>query len=130
MATSKRPQRTEPPRNKDEDKAPAIPLRLIRTEADHDDGIALVFDAQGETVTWLLEQTSVLEFFALILQGKMREGQRIIVEGEVTLEPQDPKQKAPMLCFTGSPLQTCVPMKRPALKALRNEIDHVLSLRH
>ena len=50
------------------------PLRLVRVEPARDSGIVLVFETGGEEHGWLLEHTTVTEFLALLLRGRMRRG--------------------------------------------------------
>lgn len=99
-------------------------LRLVDAESDRGDGILLVFNRSGHEESWLLDQTSVTEFFALVLEGRMDGDRRVRVEADVTLEVAD---EAPLLCVAGRPLRTCVALGRSRLEALRREIDHILS---
>ncbi len=87
----------------------------------------LVYESHGEEHTWLLEQTSSMEFMALLMQGQFRKGRRVVVEADVALEPPDGKELRPHLCFTAGPLESCVPVDRLALADLRKDIDRFLS---
>lgn len=102
-------------------------LRLVRTEPAGPNGILLVYESHGEEHTWLLEQTSSMEFMALLMKGKFRKGRRVVVEAEVALEPPDECDPLPHLCFTSGPLENCVPIDRAALRSLRRDIDKLLS---
>lgn len=102
-------------------------LRLVRTEPAGTDGILLVYESHGEEHTWLLEQTSSMEFMALLMQGQFKQGRRVVVEAEIALEPPDGKEPRPHLCFTAGPLESCVPVDRSALNDLRKDIDKFLS---
>lgn len=102
-------------------------LRLVRTEPAGPDGIMLVYESHGEEHTWLLEQTSSMEFMALLMQGRFKKGRRVVVEADVALEPPDDQESRPHLCFTAGPLESCVPVDRSALKDLRKDIDKFLS---
>jgi hypothetical protein len=102
-------------------------LKLVRTEPAGTNGILLVYESHGEEHTWLLEQTSSMEFMALLMQGQFKQGRRVVVEGEVALEPPDTEEERPHLCFTAGPLESCVPLDESALKGLRKDIDRFLS---
>jgi hypothetical protein len=102
------------------------PLKLVRTESGVD-GILLVYESDGEEYTWLLEQTSSMEFMALLMQGRFQKGRRVVVEADVALEPPDGKEPRPHLCFTTGPLESCVPVDEAALSDLRKDIDRFLS---
>jgi hypothetical protein len=102
-------------------------LRLVRTEPAGPDGILLVYESHGEEHTWLLEQTSSMEFMALLMQGRFKKGRRVVVEAEVALEPPDKELERPHLCFTAGPLESCVPVDRSVLNDLRKDIDRFLS---
>ena len=102
-------------------------LKLLRTEPADPNGILLVYESDGEEYTWLLEQTSSMEFMALLMQGQFKQGRRVVVEGEVALEPPDTEEERPHLCFTAGPLESCVPLDESALKGLRKDIDRFLS---
>lgn len=102
-------------------------LRLVRTEPAGPDGIMLVYESHGEEHTWLLEQTSSMEFMALLMKGRFKKGRRVVVEADVALEPPDDQESRPHLCFAAGPLESCVPVDRSALKDLRKDIDKFLS---
>lgn len=101
------------------------PLKLVRTESGVD-GILLVYESDGEEYTWLLEQTSSMEFMALLMQGRFQKGRRVVVEADVALEPPDGKEPRPHLCFATGPLESCVPVDKAALSDLRKDIDRFL----
>jgi len=56
-------------------------------------------EAGGQEHTWLLEHTSPMEVIALLMQGRFKDGRRIIVEAEVALEPPEDSEERPHLCF-------------------------------
>ncbi len=105
---------------------PQPTLKLVRTEAAGPDGILLVYESDGQEHTWLLEQTSSMEFMALLMKGRFKKGRRVVVEGEVALEPPDDAEARPLLCFSSGPLESCVPIDRAALGELRRNIDTYL----
>lgn len=107
---------------------PKPTLKLIRTEPAGPDGILLVYESHGEEHTWLLEQTSSMEFMALLMKGRFKKGRRVVVEGEVALEPPDGPEARPQLCFSSGPLESCVPIDRASLVELRRNIDQYLQL--
>ena len=102
-------------------------LRLVRTEPAGPDGILLVYESRGKEHTWLLEQTSSMEFMALLMQGRFKKGRRVVVEADVALEPSDEEEERPHLCFMAGPLESCVPVDRSTLDGLRRDIDRFLS---
>jgi hypothetical protein len=109
-------------------KAPKKPtLTLVRTEPAGPNGIMLVYESQGQEHTWLLEQASSMEFMALLMKGRFKKGRRVVVEGEVALEPPDAVGARPHLCFSSGPLESCVPIDRPSLDELRRNIDRFLA---
>lgn len=122
---SKSPRR--PCDSRGDDGSPKPKLRLVRTEPAERNGILLVYESHGEEHTWLLEQTSSMEFMALLMQGRFQEGRRIVVEGEVALEPPGGEEARPHLCFMAGPLESCVPVDRPTLDGLRRDIDRFLA---
>ena len=101
-------------------------LRLVRTEPAGSNGILLVYESHGEEHTWLLEQTTSMEFMALLMQGRFKKGRRVVVEADIALEPPDDKEPRPHLCFTSGPLESCVPIDKTALNDLRKDIDRFL----
>lgn len=106
---------------------PKPTLTLVRTEPAGPNGILLVYESDGQEHTWLLEQASSMEFMALLMQGRFRKGRRVVVEGEVALEPPDDTEGRPHLCFASGPLESCVPIDRPSLDVLRRDIDRFLA---
>ena len=68
-----------------------------------------------------------MEFMALLMKGRFKTGRRVVVEGEVALEPPDGAEVRPHLCFTSGPLESCVPIDRPSLDELRRDIDRFLA---
>ena len=64
----------------DSRRKPKPTLKLVRTEAAGPDGILLVYESDGEEHTWLLEQTSSMEFMALLMKGRFNKGRRVVVE--------------------------------------------------
>jgi hypothetical protein len=112
-------------------KKPPASLRLTGMQASGRDGVRLVYaEESGEEKSWLLDQTSVLELFALLLRGRMRKGRRLVLDDvEVTLEPPEKARAGPLLCFVSDPLEICATLDRKTLTALRGEIDQVLKTR-
>ncbi len=108
-------------------RTPKPTLTLVRTEPAGPNGILLVYESHGEEHTWLLEQASSMEFMALLMKGRFKKGRRVVVEGEVALEPPDGAEARPLLCFTSGPLESCVPIDRPSLAELRRDIDRFLA---
>ena len=108
-------------------RGPKPSLKLLRTEPAGRNGILLVYkDEDGKEHTWLLEQTSSMEFMALLMQGRFKQGRRVVVEADVALEPPDEMESRAHLCFTAGPLESCVPIDRPSLSELRRNIDRFL----
>lgn len=109
-------------------KGPAASLRLTGAEPSGRNGIKLVYaDEAGGEQSWLLEHTSMLEFFALVLRGRMRKGRRLVLQDfDVTVEPPEKAGSSPLLCLASGPLETCAPLDRKTLIALRKEIDQIL----
>ncbi len=105
---------------------PKPTLKLVRTEPAGPGAILLVYESDGQEHTWLLEQTSSMEFMALLMKGRFKKGRRVVVEGEVALEPPDGAEARPLLCFSSGPLESCVPVDRAALGELRRNIDTIL----
>jgi hypothetical protein len=84
-------------------------------------------EASGQEQSWLLEHTSLLEFFALLLRGRMRKGRRVVLEEvDVSIEPPEKAGAQPMLCLASGPLETCAMLDRKTLASLRDEIDLIL----
>ncbi len=69
-----------------------------------------------------------MEIMALLMHGRFRKGRRVVVDGEVALEPPEGPETLPHLCFSSGPLESCVPIDRPALSELRRDIDRFLAL--
>ena len=69
-----------------------------------------------------------MEFMALLMKGRFKTGRRVVVEGEVALEPPDGAEARPLLCFSSGPLESCVPVDRAALGELRRNIDRFLDV--
>ena len=117
----------KPGRSRGDGRSPKPTLTLVRTEPAGPNGIMLVYESNGQEHTWLLEQTSSMEFMALLMTGRFNKGRRVVVEGEVALEPPDAAEARPHLCFTSGPLESCVPIDRPSLDELRRDIDRFLA---
>lgn len=121
-----------PPRNGDDRESapgrkPRRPrLQLRSTEPTGGAGVSMVFEAGGREYVWLLEQTSVTELFASLLNGRMRKGGRVVVEAEVALEPPERKGGQPQISFATGALQTRIPADDVQLKSLRDDIDRYL----
>lgn len=99
-------------------------LQLVRVEPVGKKGINLVFSQDGQEHGWLLEHTSVTEFMALLLRGRMRRGRRIELEdAELTIEPPPDGSEHPQLCMALGPLEVCAPVNRSTVKALRADLD-------
>lgn len=109
--------------------SPASPnLRLVRTEPDQGAGIRMVFSEGQREVVWLLEETSVMEIMALLLDGRMPLGRRLVLDAAVTLEPPAEKGGNPHLCYTAGSLETCVEVAPGVLATLQRDIDRYLGL--
>lgn len=99
-------------------------LKLVRVEPVAKKGINLIFSQDGAEHTWLLEHTSVTEFLALMLRGRMRRGRRIELEdAELTIDPPPEGSEYPLLCMALGPLEVCAPINRSTVKALRADLD-------
>ena len=99
-------------------------LKLVRVEPTRKKGITLVFSQDGEEHGWLLEHTSVTEFIALLLRGKMLHGRRVELENaELTIEPPPKQPGHPQLCVSLGPLEVCAPLNRSTMKALRADLE-------
>lgn len=99
-------------------------LQLIRVEPAGKKGINLLFSQDGQEHSWLLEQTSVTEFLALLLRGRMRRGRRIELEkAELTIEPPPSGGSDPQLCMALGPLEVCAPLSRSTVKAMRADLE-------
>jgi hypothetical protein len=109
-------------------RTPKPTLTLVRTEPAGSKGILLVYESHGGEHTWLLEQTSAMEIMALLMQGRFKDGRRVVLEADVALEPPDDSEPRPHLCFTAGPLENCVPIDRTALNALHRDIVRYLAL--
>ncbi len=91
----------------------------------------LVFEAGGHEQGWLLERTSLTEFMALLLRGRMRSGRRIqLDEVEVTIEPPEAFADDPLLCLAMGPLELCAPVDRATVKAMRTDLDRAVKRPH
>lgn len=110
------------------EKSPAITLRLDRVEPMGASRIALIYvDADAREHAWLMEQTSIPEFMALLHNGRLGKGGRVIVDDVgITLEPPEMPGGSPLLCVTTAMIVGCTPMHRAALQALRADIDALL----
>lgn len=105
----------------------AAPLKLLRVEAGRRKGILLVFGGEGGERSWLLEQTSVTELLALLLQGRMRKGRRIELDSaELTIEPPAVMTDNPQLCIAMGPLELCASVDRATAKAMKTDLDRAM----
>lgn len=105
-------------------------LQLVRVEPAGKKGIYLIFNQDGVEHSWLLEHTSVTEFLALMLRGRMRRGRRIELEdAELTIEPPPEGSDIPQLCMALGPLEVCAPINRATVKAIRADLDRVSAVR-
>lgn len=110
------------------DRRPTLaPLQLVRTEPAGAHGIRLIFAAEGQEFSWLLDNTSPSELLALVLKGRLRTGRRVMLEADVALEPPEAGERRPHLSLSAGPLDACVPLDPPALSDLRRDIDRFLS---
>lgn len=101
-------------------------LKLVRVEPAGKKGINLIFSQDGIEHTWLLEHTSVTEFLALMLRGRMLRGRRIeLDEAELTIEPPPEGSEHPQLCMALGPLEVCAPINRSTVKAIRADLERV-----
>lgn len=99
-------------------------LQLVRVEPAGKKGITLIFNHDGEELGWLLEHTSVTEFLALLLRGRMLQGRRIeLDDAELTIEPPPEGSEHPSLCLSLGPLEVCAPVNRATMKALRADLE-------
>lgn len=104
-----------------------LPLKLLRVEAGRQQGILLVFDSEGGECSWLLEQTSVAELLALLLQGRMRKGRRIELDSaDLTIEPPAGAADSPLLCIAMGPLELCASLDRAAARAIKVDLDRAM----
>jgi hypothetical protein len=101
-------------------------LHLLRTEVREGEGISLVFASSAGEVSWLLEHTTVAEFFALLLNGTARKRQQLVFDGEVTLEPPQEPGGNPEFRVLTDLVQGCVPVNTATLRSLREDIDRFL----
>lgn len=101
-------------------------LRLVRAESAGAKGIVLIYESHGQEHAWLLDHTSAREVMALLMKGRLNKGSRVVVEGEVALEPPEDPEAEPHLCFCAGPLESCMPIDRSSLKDLRRDIDRFL----
>jgi len=99
-------------------------LKLIRVEPAGKKGITLIFSQDSEEHGWLLEHTSVTEFMALLLRGRIRRGRRVELEdAELTIDPPPSGSEHPHLCMALGPLEVCTPLNRSTVKALRADLE-------
>ncbi len=99
-------------------------LKLVRVEPAGKKGINLIFSQDAAEHTWLLEHTSVTEFLALMLRGRMRRGRRIELEdAELTIEPPEEGGDNPYLCMALGPLEVCAPINKSTVKAIRADLE-------
>ena len=116
-----------PGKNGASDSGKVLPLRLLRVEAGRRKGILLVFESGGGESSWLLEQTSVTELLALLLQGRMRKGRRIELDSaELTIEPPPAEAGNPFLCIAMGPLELCASVDRATAKAMKTDLDRAM----
>jgi hypothetical protein len=102
-------------------------LKLVRVESSARSSVSLVFEGNGEERVWRLEQTSIIEFFALLLHGRMHRGRRVMLaDAELTFEPADGSDDDPKLCMTMGTVELCAPMARADVRALKADIDRSL----
>jgi hypothetical protein len=107
-------------------KADAI-LKLVRVEPAGKTGLSLVFEGNGEEKSWRLEHTSITEFLALLLRGRMHRGRRVFVaDADLTFEPGDMVGDDPKLCIAAGPLELCAPVDRAGVKALKADMERSL----
>ena len=84
-------------------------------------------DEAGQERGWLMQKTSVVEFLALLLRGRMWRGRRVVIDkAEVTIEPPDKPGGLPALCLATGLLVSCAPLEHASLEALRDDINAVL----
>lgn len=99
-------------------------LKLVRVEPAGKKGITLIFSQDGQEHGWLLEHTSVTEFMALLLRGRIQRGRRVELEDvELTIDPPPSGSAHPQLCMELGPLEVCAPLNRSTLKALRADLE-------
>lgn len=106
-------------------------LKLVRIEPGRRKGIVLVFESGGEEREWLLEQTTVTEFLALLLRGRIRNGRRIQFDAaELTIEPPVEKADDPLLCIAMGPLELCASVDHATAKAMKTDLDRAMKRLH
>ncbi|RYZ13917.1 MAG: hypothetical protein EON61_05545 [Alphaproteobacteria bacterium] len=101
-------------------------LKLVRVEPAGKKGITLIFSQDGHEHGWLLEHTSVTEFLALLLRGRIQRGRRVELEqAELTIDPPPSGSDHPQLCMSLGPLEVCTPLNRSTVKALQADLERV-----
>jgi hypothetical protein len=102
-------------------------LQLVRVEPAGRHALNLVFRGGAEEQAWRLENTTVVEFFALLLHGKMGGGRRITLpDAELTLEPPETRSENPSFCLAMGPLEVWSPVNRAGMKALKADLERSL----
>lgn len=102
-------------------------LKLVRVEPLRRNAISLVFESDGVERSWKLENTSTMEFLALLLRGRMLDGRRVVLpEAELTLEPPEEQGDPPTLCMAAGPLELCATVDRAGARALKADIERAL----
>ncbi len=99
-------------------------LKLVRVEPAGRKGLTLIFSQDGEELSWQLAHTSVTEFLALLLRGRMLRGRRVeLDDAELAIDPPPEGSKDPQLCLSLGPLEICAPVNRATMKALRADLE-------
>ncbi len=99
-------------------------LELVRVEPAGRKGLTLIFSQDGEELSWQLAHTSVTEFLALLLRGRMVRGRRVeLDDAELVIDPPPEGSKDPQLCLSLGPLEICAPVNRATMNALRADLE-------
>lgn len=101
-----------------------VKLQLLRVEPAGKKGITLVFSQDSQELSWVLEHTSVTEFLALLLRGRMLRGRRVeFDDAELSIDPPSAGSEHPQFCLSLGPLEVCAPVNRATMKALRADLE-------
>lgn len=102
-------------------------MRLMRVDAPDGSSLVMIFDDGGAERRWKLEAATPIEFFALLLRGRMRRGMQVVApEASVSLDRAPEPDTGPELRLSLGLLDICAPMRRSDLKQLRAEIEAAL----
>ncbi len=111
----------------DDPRRPVPALELVRIEQDGRTALNFMFRSEAGERSWRLDQTSLVELLALTLGGRMRRGRRVMLpDAEITLEPPGDGSRDPTICMAAGPVETCAPVDRSRLEALKADIERAL----